>query len=123
MDPTTVRLIAGVLAVLLVVVLFMRRRSRKAPLSTGELRISHAALEPRRHSCGTVPGVPAPYVIPSATAITTAQPITLYQSQETSVKYAVAKIAASPASIPQNTAVPRTFGNRNASTKHPSSDP
>jgi phage shock protein PspC (stress-responsive transcriptional regulator) len=30
MDPTTVRLIAGVLAVLLVIVLFMRRRSRKA---------------------------------------------------------------------------------------------
>src|ERR1035441_3085880 len=107
----------------------------KPPLSTGELRpsgaarrrllprISHAALEPRRHSCGTASGVPAPYVIPSATPITTAQPITLYQSQETSVKYAVAKIAASPANIPQNTAVPRTFGHKNASTKHPSSDP
>lgn len=30
MDPTTLRLICGVLAVLFVAVMFMRRRSRKA---------------------------------------------------------------------------------------------
>jgi len=62
-------------------------------------------------------------VTASAVATTTTQPITLYHSQETSVNTAVARMAASPASIPAKAAVPRTRRNRNASTKHPKSEP
>jgi hypothetical protein len=59
----------------------------------------------------------------NAVAITTTQPITLYQSQEMLVNQNVQKIAASPASMPQNTAVPPTRRKPNASTKQPSSEP
>src|SRR5450432_3403873 len=90
-------------------------------------RHRHRAGHPR----GCVPGVAemgvaemvpgTAYVIARAVATTTTQPITLYQSQETSVNTAVARMADSPASIPTKVAVPRARRKAKASTKQPSS--
>ncbi len=62
-------------------------------------------------------------VIASAVATTTTAPITLYQSHAMSVNHHVARIAASPTSIPMKHAVPPDPPEPNASTKHPSSVP
>src|ERR1700722_9648508 len=77
----------------------------------------------RTASGGAGENPPVKYVIPNATPITTAHPITLYQSHEIPVKKNAEKMATSPAIMPTNVAVRRTRRNPNASTKPPSSEP